>query len=77
MEIDVSKQGTPVPCTHMTNKQAAAYLGISPRTLEDWRLTGFGPRFVKLGRRVFYRLQDLAEFVHDCVRLNTGGKLAH
>jgi hypothetical protein len=38
---------------------AAAHLGISSRTLEKWRLTGDGPPYIKLGRRVVYDLQDL------------------
>lgn len=62
-------------CLHLTTRQAAFHLGISHRTLEDWRLTGFGPCFVKLGRRVLYRMQDLIEFVQDCVSINTGQAL--
>lgn len=47
----------------LTNKEAARKLGISHRTLEDWRLTNRGPRFVKLGRLVRYRLPDLLDFM--------------
>jgi excisionase family DNA binding protein len=72
MEIALSSQGTPVPCPYLTTPQAAAYLGISPRTLEDWRLTGFGPSFMKLGRRVLYRMQDLLDFIEARLRRNTG-----
>jgi hypothetical protein len=72
MELVLSNQGTPVSCTHLTTAQAAAYLGISPRTLEDWRLTGFGPAFIKMGRRVLYRLHDLGDFIEARLRRNTG-----
>ena len=34
----------------LTAAQAAAVLGISPRTLSGWRTRGGGPRFLKLGR---------------------------
>ena len=39
---------------------AAAYLGLSPSTLEKRRITGGGPRFVRLGgRAVGYDVRDL------------------
>jgi hypothetical protein len=40
-------------------RTAAIYLGLSPRTLEKWRLTGQGPSYIKRGRRCLYRLEDL------------------
>lgn len=43
--------------------EAAAWLGMSPRTLSDWRIAGTGPRFVKIGRLVRYRVADLQEWV--------------
>lgn len=33
----------------LTNKEAAAYVRVSPRTLEKWRLLGMGPRWHKTG----------------------------
>ena len=38
---------------------AAQYLGLSPRTLEKFRVVGGGPPFHKLGRRVLYTIEDL------------------
>ena len=32
--------------------QVADILGVSPRTLEDWRCCGTGPAFLKLSYRV-------------------------
>lgn len=55
----------------LTNKEAARKLGISHRTLEDWRLTNRGPRFVKLGRLVRYRLGDLLDFMERNSFMNT------
>ena len=40
-------------------KAAAAYLHVSVRTLENWRRDKIGPRFRKVGRRVFYQFADL------------------
>ncbi len=39
--------------------QAAAKTGLSNSTLRKLRLTGGGPRFMKLGRAVRYREEDL------------------
>ena len=42
---------------------AAAYLNLSPGTLEVWRSLGRGPRYCKVGRRVVYRREDLDSFL--------------
>lgn len=44
---------------YLTNEEAAAYLRLSPRTLEKQRVIGGGPRFRKFGRRVLYAIEDL------------------
>jgi hypothetical protein len=36
---------------------AAPLLGVKPGTLEVWRFKGIGPRFVKCGSPVVYRLR--------------------
>ena len=51
--------------------QTYAYLGVSTQTLARWRMEGFGPPFVKLGRGVFYRAGDLRAWIESCVRQNT------
>jgi len=47
------------PAQYLTNDEAAAYLRLSPRTLEKQRVLGGGPRFRKFGRRVMYAVVDL------------------
>jgi excisionase family DNA binding protein len=47
-----------------STKEAARLLGISHRTLEEWRARGIGPRFFKMGRMVRYRLAELNRFVN-------------
>lgn len=39
--------------------EAAALLGVHPRTLANWRYLGNGPPYVACGRRRTYRLEDL------------------
>ncbi len=41
---------------------AAEYLACSASFLEKCRVTGGGPAFVKLGRAVRYRIEDLDAF---------------
>jgi len=47
------------PARYLTNDEAAAFLRLSPRTLEKQRVIGGGPRFRKFGRRVMYAVTDL------------------
>ena len=43
----------------MRTAEAAAYCGSSASTFEKLRLTGGGPVYSKIGRRVVYRVEDL------------------
>jgi hypothetical protein len=45
----------------LTTREAAAFLGLSPKTLEAWRLKqGEGPVFLRYGSRaVRYLVEDL------------------
>ena len=43
----------------LNTRKAAARLGLSPRTLARYRMSGTGPAFVRLGRSVRYRIEDL------------------
>jgi DNA-binding transcriptional MerR regulator len=38
---------------------AAPLAGVAPKTLENWRTIGVGPRFIKAGRKVLYDPADL------------------
>lgn len=44
----------------LNEKEAAGYLKSSPRMLQRWRLTGEGPKYIRMGkRRVVYSKADL------------------
>ena len=55
----------------LTTPEAAHHLRLSDRTLERYRVTGEGPRFLKLGRRVLYRRSALDGWVDSRVRRST------
>jgi len=53
-------------------KDVAEQLGVTERTLERWRITGEGPRFVKISRStVRYKAEDIAAFINERLRANT------
>lgn len=43
--------------------QLAAILGISQKTLEQWRWRKIGPKFVKVGSLVRYRPTDVLDWL--------------
>jgi hypothetical protein len=47
----------------LTEQSAAETLHLSVKTLQAWRVRGFGPAFVRLGGRVLYRASSLQEFI--------------
>jgi Helix-turn-helix domain len=57
--------------THLNQRELARRLKLSPRTLEGWRWRGAGPRFVKAGGRVLYRLEDVEAFEAEQLRQRT------
>jgi hypothetical protein len=50
------------PVHHLNQIELSRRWKVSPRTLERWRWLGQGPRFMKLGGRVAYRLEDIEAF---------------
>ena len=55
--------------------EAARYLGLSPKTLQRMRVTGEGPPYVKVGRRVIYDRLDLDGWAAKRKRRFTGEEI--
>lgn len=55
----------------LTPADVANVLGISAKTLANWRVSGFGPKYVKLGSRVVYSTAELVLFVQSRTRTST------
>lgn len=47
----------------VNTKQAGSILGLSPKTLENWRCQGKGPSFLNIGKRCHYRVADLQTYL--------------
>lgn len=43
-------------------EQFAERVGVSARTLANWRSAGIGPTYVKIGASVRYRLSDIEAY---------------
>jgi predicted site-specific integrase-resolvase len=51
-----------VNINQLNQRQLADRWSVSERTLERWRWQGCGPRYVKVGNRVLYRLEDIEDY---------------
>ena len=53
-------------------KEAAAYLGLTPKTLANWRVAGVVDLpYIRIGSRVFYQRADLVCFISSRKRTST------
>jgi hypothetical protein len=43
--------------------EAAALLHVATNTMRDWRVDEKGPAFVRLGKRIFYRREDISTWI--------------
>lgn len=60
----------------LTNKQAAARIGVQPNTLERYRTFGTGPKFIKLNPNslrspIRYREEDIDAWLAERTCTNT------
>ena len=51
--------------------QLAEYLGNEVNTCEGWRLKGIGPRYIKVGRLVRYRIENVDLWLESQTRNST------
>ena len=56
---------------HLSQHELARRWAVSPRTLERWRWTAEGPRYLKLNGRIAYRLIDIEAFEEARVHEST------
>ncbi len=47
---------------HLNQVELSRRWSLSPRTLERWRWQNIGPRYLKVGGRVIYRLEDIESY---------------
>ena len=70
------KEAMRLKMAKLTQEQLAARWHMSPRTLEQWRWLGKGPRFLKIGARVLYDENVVEDYEAAQVCQNTNGPIA-
>lgn len=68
---DKSKKGPEFKKGYLSQQEAAAVLGLSPKTLATWRSRDMGPVFYRFNRKILYKREDLAKWVdkhYECVK---------
>ncbi len=60
----------------LSQQQVADRWGLSPKTIERWRVQGIGPTYIRLPGKVVYRLQDIEAYERKSLRESTS-KAAH
>ena len=56
---------------HLTAPDLARRWGLAKRTIDRWRWEGSGPRHLKIGGKVMYRLEDVEAYEAQCLRQET------
>lgn len=55
----------------LSQKALAERWEITEPTLGAWRWSGTGPRYTKIGRKIFYKIKDVEAFEEKNVRTST------
>ena len=62
---------------YMSTRDVAAFLGLSPRTLDRYRVSGDGPDFHKFGNRVRYLRVNVESWAEERRCQSTSGDGAY
>lgn len=56
-------------------EEVTTYLGVPTGTLANWRYQGRGPAFVRVGRLIRYRAEDVATWIESSVRYSDDNRV--
>lgn len=56
----------------LSDVELADAINTTPNTLMTWRASGKGPSYVKLGKRVFYRVAAVTRWIESCEKHEGG-----
>lgn len=67
MSPNIQSLETEMNKTLLDEREVSILTGVPQKTLQYWRFTGasFAPKFIKLGKRVYYRKHDLEQWLAD------------
>lgn len=46
----------------LNSREAAPCVGVAEKTLNNWRVLGLGPKFIRAGGRIVYDPSDIEEW---------------
>lgn len=49
----------------LTQEELAEYLGLSKPTLQRWRREGYGPKYLRIGKHVYYKEVDVLAWIEE------------
>ena len=55
----------------LTPSELAAHWSIKRQTLQKWRTTGYGPRYLKISNRILYPMQAVLQFQKSSMQQST------
>ena len=50
---------------YLTDVEAAKIISVSVHTMRGWRMTGNGPKYLKIGHNCRYDVKDLEDFINE------------
>lgn len=59
------------PLNALNTEGLAHRWGMSRSTLENWRSSGKGPKYMKIGRTVLYSMEDITNYEQGARRQST------
>ena len=59
--------------TYLNTKELADRWGLSETILRTWRIRGFGPGYLKIGKKVLYRVDAVLAWESSQARTSTAG----
>ena len=67
MSPSIQSLETEMNKTLLDEREVSIVTGVPQKTPQYWRFTGasFAPKFIKLGKRVYYRKQELEQWLAD------------
>ena len=63
------------PEPFVDENRGAEHLGVSPRTMQRWRMTVTGPPWFRIGRLARYRIADLTTWAEAQARTSTSDEV--
>lgn len=65
--MSITVDDNQIQCSLLREAEAGKLLGLSVHALRARRLKGKPPRFIRLGRSIRYRPEDLKSYLEQCI----------